>query len=671
MKVTSRHISKPAVYVLGVALLLVVFLALWRLLLLVFTLESARAIPGSILLHSFVVGARFDFRTVSVLMAPLLLLAILPRLDIGRSRIMRRIHHGLTVLAAAVLFFLHVADIEFFKYFNTRLNGSALLWSDRPGDVVSMIWDTYPVGWYLLLWLAVLALFAWLLYRWQELTVGRRPASPLLTNLVWLVVPAVLFTTGGIGRIYEVSPFRWGLAYFSEYDFANQLALSPAYLFGRDVFYDAGKREQIAELVGQIEDPEATAITCELLGIEEGAGGAAGSRLTRPVRFERSGQAPPNVILIIMESFGSSKIGCLKSEYPYDLTPRFDSISAEGILFTNFYSSGTHTYSGLFTSLYGVPHLFGKVIMKQVGGHASVLGLPTILRRHRYTTHFFTTQDPHFDNMQGFLRANGVMDVCGLFDFDRSQEYSWLGVPDHVMFDTAFSRLRSRAESGRPFFATLLTGTHHAPWLFPEVSFERVPESEARAAELNSLKYSDWALGRFMEMVAHSPAFENTLVVVTADNGYRWKPCVDLDLSLLEIPLLLYDTDGRLPAGRSGRLGCQFDILPTVMGRVGLDYDNCSFGKDLLDTTAAGHDAVLSTRWYEVGYIEDGYYLVTHLNGGPDRLFRLAEKERNLIDSLPDLAALYKRRALALYQTAYHEVLKPLPPRLPGIAAGP
>ena len=156
--------------------------------------------------------------------------------------------------------------------------------------------------------------------------------------------------------------------------------------------------------------------------------------------------------------------------------------------------------------------------------------------------------------------------------------------------------------------------------------------------------------------------FANTLIFITADNGYKYNITTDLDLSLLEIPLLIIDTDrAGQPGTRNDRLGCQLDILPTVMGLVGLDYDNYSYGVDLLDTAADVDDFVFTTRWYEVGYIQDGYYTIIRLNGGPLSLFAVPDKANDLADTRPDLLDKYSRRARAVYQSAFTNIQIPLP----------
>ena len=65
----------------------------------------------------FVIGARFDFRTTSIMLVPLALVAIMPGIDIARHPIVRRMHYLVTVVLAAIVFFFHLVDIEFFRFF--------------------------------------------------------------------------------------------------------------------------------------------------------------------------------------------------------------------------------------------------------------------------------------------------------------------------------------------------------------------------------------------------------------------------------------------------------------------------------------------------------------------------------------------------------------------------
>ncbi|MFQ5453510.1 MAG: LTA synthase family protein, partial [Candidatus Zixiibacteriota bacterium] len=515
----------------------------------------------------------------------------------------------------------------------------------------------YPVVLYLLIYLVIITLFFYTAGLLTIKLIIERSASKVWVNLIYLPLIAAIFFLGIRGRIEEKAPLRWGVAYFSEYDFANQLALNPNFTFFKDVIYNAGKQEQVKKLMDDIHISDAGIVARQMLGIEQDSTGKKNKRIVSKVHFKEQNKNPPNVILIVMESFGSTRIGALKNRWEYNLSPCFDAAVDKGILFTNFYSNGMHTYTGLFCSLYGYPHLFGKLIMKQVMGRYHFQGLPTILKKHDYKTFFFTTHDPHFDNMQGFFKANGIEKIFSLLDYDKKEKLSTLGVPDHVIFERALKELRQL--KGKRFFATLLTASNHGPWSIPDVPFVRIPENEKQSEQLNAFKYSDWALGQFLNVLDRDPSFNNTIVVITADNGNLYKARLDLDLTQFQIPLLIYNTDWKQTKRKLvNRLGSQMDIPATVMGLIKLDYDNYTFGHDLLDsnTDTTINDFVHLSEWYKVGYIENGYYHINRMQG-PESLYKVDDITIDLSDSLVEMNREYARKALSLYQTAYNNML--------------
>ena len=666
MKQLSPLVSRPAIFSLGVAALLTAFFELWRLVLLLALEPVETAVPLVVLAESFLVGLRFDFAIASYVALPVFVISTLPAIDVARNRHTRKAVHGLLLVIAAGAFFIHLADIEFFKFFNTRLNGMALQWSDSPQFVLSMVWQMYPVVGYLLLYLFVLVVFAAVL-QWlvRRLLLVPGP-SRTWVNLVWAPVILAVFLVGARGRLEEKAPLNWGAAYFSSYDVANQLALNPTFTFLRDAVYDAGSRADARRVMERVAFAGADSLVRSMLGLTAQPEGETPPRLCREVRFMPENHAPPNVILVIMESFGSSHIGCLDNLVPYDLSPHFDSLAADGTLFTNIYSGGSHTYTGIMSTLYGYPTVYGKSVMKLVTGQNRFIGLPTELRAHDYETMFFTTHDPHFDNMQGFLMANGFMRVFSLFDFDPDKKLSTLGVPDHVMFDRAYEELKAR--SGRRWFATLLTASNHGPWVVPDMPFGPLPDTIEQARRLNAFKYSDWALGRFVRRLAADPEFQNTIIVVTADNGLLYRPRTDLDPTQYRLPFLILPISqvGSGAGERLGHLGSQLDIAATVLARLRLNHRNCTFGRNLLAPEPGGLRFAQFSDWDRIGYVEDSLYFIARLEG-PESLFRLIDStgrvaaDSNLVGVYDSLAADYRRKALAVFQVAYFNMSRPVP----------
>ncbi len=655
----KKLFSPVAFYFLLVAGLLAGFFELWRLITLFALFDRVGPIPSQTIAESFLVGLRFDFAIASYIILPLAVLGMFPLVDIARSKIARIANLTLLFIMAGIAFFIHLVDIEFFRFFNTRLNAMALEWSDSPNFVQAMVWESFHVVWYLLLFVGVLAGFVLCIrYLLRKLVLIARPLSfpSILISLPLLVAVLLL---GIRGRIEEKAPLTWGQAYFSDYAFANLLALNPVFTFGRDLLYDSGSKHDVDWMMSQLPVESAFPKTATLLGLTAQSDDTLSSRIVRHIHFDSPSTDRPNVILILMESFASAGIGCLQPRIQHHLTPQFDSLAEHGVLFTNFYSAGMHTYAGILGAIFGYPALPGKSPMKQVTSQANMRGLPSILREYGYHTMFFTTHDPHFDNMQGFLKSNGVQEVYSLFDFDKSQKLSTLGVPDHVMFDAVIDRVRANAQG--PFFAALLSGTNHGPWFVPDVPFGALPETVEDALRLNAFRYSDWALGRFLQQIAVDSAFANTIVLVTGDHGLLIEPVLDLDLSLFQVPLLIVDKQGRAGVPRRvDRIGSQVDLVATVMGLLKLDYDDFTFGRDLLSETGDSlSDYAIFSEGYKIGIVSGDHYAVVrpeHVNS----LYRMPNPVADVAGECPETVMQLSDQALSYFQTAYFNLQRPL-----------
>jgi len=610
------------------------------------------------MVESFLVGFRFDFAVACYIMIALFIPALLPFIGITKAGRAKYVYLTIISLAAAVTFLIHLADIEFFDYFNTRLNSTALSWRDTPSMMLSLVWQTYPVIRYMLFYGAVLFLFVFVLKRFQDRMLSKDKNKPFWLHLIWLPVVAAVLFVGGRGRIVDKTPLRWGVAYFSQYDFANQLALNPTYTFLYDLYLEEDK-EDLHAFIEEIKRPDAEETVREMLDIPYDSTLREQPKLVRHVTFDTAQTKPPNLILIIMESFGATKIDVMNNIHGVPLSPNFDSLVGKGLFYTNLYSEGSHTYSGILSTLFGYPHILGKLLMKQVRGEYHLWGLGDILRKNGYETIFSLTHDPHFDNIQGFVKSQGFERVISSLDYPEDEYISTWGVPDHIMFDRLLGEIDEIKE--KKFFITCLTASNHGPWRVPDTPFERVPPGTPDEVILNAFKYSDWAMCRFVNAVLADTTLGPTIIMIGSDNGAGNIRRMDLDLSYFHMPLVILDNYNHVPHGAAdNQLASQMDILATAMGLLQLDYDDYSFGRDLRDTATTMERFAYLSEWYRVGIIQDGYYFLARLRGrGPKSIYKVDSLETDLAGQLPDRLADYDRKALSMLQMAYYNVLRP------------
>jgi len=617
----------PQVRFIGItaAFLLAIFEVL-RLLLLIRHHHLAANIPVITLIQSFIVGLRFDLAVTGYILAPAALIGLLPKIGWIASRLTRRLTIAYLTIMGAVVFLMEIIDLEFFAQFNTRLNHLAIAWMDTPGMVFQMLLEMYSVVPYLFLWIVITFGFWFLLSRSsRRIFQDVKPQSLLRQLIIYPLILALIFL-GIRGRVAIKSPLRWGMAYFSQYDFANQLALNSGFTFVRDIL-DSDKRKISKELSALLPVNEALLKTRELISIDS-LNLLPGQSIAR---YDGEGQVRRlNVIIVIMESQAVEFIKCCGGSE--DLAPEFDRIAKEGLLFTRFYSSGFHTFSGLFSTVCGLPILPGKSIMRRVEGQQPFSGLGTLLKERGYNTLFYVTHDPHFDNMKGFLIGNGFDKVIGQSDYPASEVVSSLGVPDEVLFNRVLDDL-NRLE--QPFLTVIMTGSSHGPFIHPDRPFIHTDPSHPDVKRFNAFRYADWAFGRFYDDIRARDWGDSTLIVALGDHGVNWNPKLELDLSWSHVPLLL-TCPGIIEPGVCEHIGGQKDVVATVMDMLGGGWINNTLGRSLLDKDYIGHALVVEGKAY--GFVYDNFYFM-HSRSHDAALFNLPDlvqvtDNSNLLDCM-------------------------------------
>jgi phosphoglycerol transferase MdoB-like AlkP superfamily enzyme len=162
------------------------------------------------------------------------------------------------------------------------------------------------------------------------------------------------------------------------------------------------------------------------------------------------------------------------------------------------------------------------------------------------------------------------------------------------------------------------------------------------------VKYTDWALGRFIETARTRPWFEDTLFVVTADHGANARGTSRIPVDKYLIPLFVY-APAHVAPRRVDRLMSQIDIPPTVLGMLGFHYYSKFFGRDM--TVAPPEtDRAFVANYQTLGYLRG------------DRMVLLAPKgrvEAFQVDAAYAIQAPVKdpeavAEAISYYQAASH-----------------
>ncbi len=578
-------------YTLLSALMLLNLYALLRLALLAYNSELIGTTPASVFLEAFFNGLRFDLRLVVIALFPLLLAILSCKLMRFRGWM-----HAWLVFFASFTLFLGIVELDFYREFNQRLNGLVFQYmKEDPKTVLSMVWFGFPVLRYLLAWALGTWVLVWLfrgIDRWTQTTSppsrgGRLNASNWQVRLPVLFLCLALAVVAGRGTLRQGGPLRWGDAYTTESMFANQLGLNATLsLAGAAMSQMNPHRDNIWK--ARLAPAEATDIVRKmLLTPADTLVDAEQAAVRRDYTPPPEGVLPiRNVVVILFESLAGHSIGALGAKP--GITPYFDQLAEEGLLFTRFFSNGTHTHQGMFASMGCFPNLPAfEYLMKQQESRNHFSGLPQLLAARGYDNLYVYNGDFGWDNQYGFFGAQGVTNFVGRMDFVNPVVFdpTW-GVSDQDMFDRAVVELENKASAGKPFYALLQTLSNHTPYPIPaKLPVEPVTGHGSLDQHLTAMRYADWALGQFFAKVRKLPLYQDTLFVVVGDHGFGSgnEQLTELNLARFNVPLLMLAPGIREKFGsRRDTVGTQIDVVPTIMGRLGGTVRHQCWGRDLL-----------------------------------------------------------------------------------------
>lgn len=284
----------------------------------------------------------------------------------------------------------------------------------------------------------------------------------------------------------------------------------------------------------------------------------------------------PHVVFLFLESFRGRDVGALGGRH--NVTPNFDRLAQQGILFTQFYGNGVQTTRAVVSSLFGVPPRFSTKSVQAANSSLPLIGVADLFNRRGYRSAYFYGGSLEFENQEAFFRNHGYAETHGENElqerFGAAARTSW-GYHDQYLLDYVADWLESREQQGQPGFATVFTITNHHPWRVPEdfkPAPNDVPPEDEYHRYLQTVQYTDQCLGRFMEKLQQRGLDRKTVFFILADTGtpmgehHRNYMLINyLYDEGLHIPLLILAPSRTAGGQRVDVLGSQVDLLPTVM----------------------------------------------------------------------------------------------------------
>jgi phosphoglycerol transferase MdoB-like AlkP superfamily enzyme len=541
-------------------------------------------------------GAINDIVEALYLFVPFVLYLALVPTQWHRGRSGRALLIGGIWLMVFGMLFVCAMEYFFFEEFDSRFNLVAVDYLIYPTEVIGDIRSEYPVGSLSLILGAVALVITFLLRRALASWPGNTPApGRMRAGLV-----------GGLALLIVVAIVAWPADRLSLYGnrVTNELiANGPADFFAAfrtnqidyNTFYRTGDPRHMQDLLVQ--------------DLQKGGGrftGLAAGDLTRKFDARADGLGKMNIVLLSEESLGAEFVGAYGD--PRKLTPEFDALSTQGILFTHAYSTGTRTVRGLEAFSASFPPIPSESIMKRAGNE-DIATWGKVMRSLGYHTSFLYGGFGAFDNMNAYFGGNGFA-LSDRSDIQHPKFANIWGVSDEDLFRHAIDYFDARAAGGKPFFSIVMTTSNHKPFTFPE----GIPGIKAKGGgRVAGTRYADYAIGEFFREARKHPWFDNTIFIVAADHGARAYGKADIPLYSYEIPMLML-APAHLQPRRVDTLASQIDVAPTVLGLLGLPYQAPFFGQDVLHWPDGEPRSLLFNHNHDVALLRAGKLCILGLH---------------------------------------------------------
>lgn len=549
----------------GLLLLTYVFLALSLIVRIVLMIKDFYNVDLGVIrfIQIYTYGLFYDLVAISYFIIPFVFYLVFVPDKLFNTKIHRWISYVFFIISIGVLVFSAIGEWFFWEEFSVRYNFIAVDYLVYTHEVIANIKQSYPMP-TIIFGMLLLSVGIFILIKKsfdKVLASNSKFLFRLKTGIILLSIPVISFI--GIDKTsLEIQ----------ENTFSNELAHNGIYqIFSAFInneldyksFYNTLDDEVAFKHVRELIRTSNSEFTSnDLFDITR--------KITYPGPEKRY-----NVMMITIESFSASFMSRFGNDK--NITPNLDSISRQSLLFTNFFATGTRTVRGMEALTLSLPPTPGYSIVKRPKNE-NMFSMGNVLKSKGYDTNFIYAGNGYFDNMNYFFGNNGynVVDRKEFRDDEVTFENAW-GVCDEDLLTKASQVADKAYAENKAFYNFIMTTSNHRPYTYPDGKID-IPSHSGRSG---AVKYTDYAIAKFLRESKNKPWFKNTLFVIVADHCASSAGKTALPVKKYHIPFMVYAPE-IIKAEENNFLASQIDFAPTIMGLLNMDYTSKFFGKDIL-----------------------------------------------------------------------------------------
>ncbi len=569
-------------------LLWILLFAISRIIFLLWNYEEvSKAGIGEILL-AFPKAVYLDTAMASYLVVTPFLLTIIS-FFVQREFILR-IGNFIHLILFFLFFLIVIAELSIYDEWHTKLTYKALWFLGSPSEVFhTASWMQLFSG---LFGSALLSGFSFWLYKKYigEKTLPER--KPVWIPIAYaLIVPALLII--GIRGGFQTIPINMSDAYYSKNNVLNLAATNSAFNLASSCIENANASESYEFL----QDDLARKTFDEMHFVVK-------DTTTRILTTTR-----PNIVLVVLEGWSADVIkGC----GGYDtVTPYFNAMAEQGILFSNCYASGSLSDQGMAAVFSAFPAQPRTSIITQPNKYEHLPCINTVLKDAGYSTSFMFGGQLSYGNIRSYMYFNGFDKIIEGENFSSDIPQGKLGVHDEYLYPRQLQELKKEKQ---PFFAAMFTMSSHGPYDFKlktDLNWGGKEEDY-----INSVYYADNCIRQFIESAKKEAWYKNTLFVFVSDHSHNSpRNWVANQPEYRKIPMLFYGPviDSLNCGMKYEQITSQTDLASTLLHQLDLPASEFEYSKNLFNP-GTKHFAYYAFE-EGFGFVEEEQHYVWSVDG--------------------------------------------------------
>ena len=537
-------------------------------------------------------GLFYDLMVASFFVLPLAMYCWLMKDSLYRKRWQKPVLYFFFILAIIIIVFNAIAEFVFWDEFKSRFNFIAVDYLVYTNEVMNNIIESYNMPLVIGGLLIAGALLFWPIRKLADASLfsSMRFLQRSKIFFMYLLIPIA-------GYLFVSNSFK----NISNNRYVNELGGNGMYEFGHafwhneldyKIFY-ATKTDTASFMMMQtlLSEKNAPYTTNNLFSIE---------RSIQPDSAEKK----LNIVLISVESLSATYLQHFGNTE--NITPVLDSLIAKSLFFEHFFASGTRTVRGLEALSLAIPPTPGQSIVKRMPTRKDMFTIGNVLKSKGYDTRFIYGGNAFFDNMGAFFGNNGytIIDQSDIPKKNIHHETAW-GVADEDLFTQAITEMDRSYAAGKLFFHHIMTVSNHRPYTYPEGRIDIPPSRQIRQG---AVKYTDWAIGKFLQDAKTKPWFNQTIFVIVADHCAKVAGKTEVPVMDYHIPCWIYAPQIIQPRIEDRLVG-QIDLDPTILGLLNLSYKTEFYGYDVLKLEK-GRERLFMGTYQNVAYARNNKMVV-------------------------------------------------------------